>query len=333
MITKDKVTEIFCIIDEFDKNLSAEFAKNLRLPSHNSDGKRYRNRKGSLSESEIMTILVCYHFGTYRNFKEYYLNWGKGVMRQDFPDAVSYNRVVELMPRVFFKMMLFMKLYAFGKCTGITFVDSTMIPVCHNVRRYYNKVFAGLAKDGKGTMGWCHGFKLHLLCNDSGEVITFCLTGANVDDRDSRVWTVFAKVLFGKVFAGRGYIKQELFESLFGQGIQLVHGLKAKMKNKLMPMWDKIMLRKRYIIECINELLKNKANLVHSRHRSIHNFIMNLCSALTAYCFFENKPEALPVYVKNQGSWNFFHAKLIPNSSIDKTKSSALRSLDENRLG
>ena len=114
MITNDKVTEIFCIIDEFDKNLSAELAKNLRLPSHNSDGKRYRNRKGRLSESEIMTILVCYHFGTYRNFKEYYLNWVKGVMRQDFPDGVSYNRFVELMPRVFFKIMLFMKLYAFG---------------------------------------------------------------------------------------------------------------------------------------------------------------------------------------------------------------------------
>ena len=183
-------------------------------------------------------------------------------------------------------MMLFMKLYAFGKCTGITFVDSTMIPVCHNVRRYFNKVFDGIAKDGKGTMGWCHGFKLHLLCNDSGEVITFCLTGANVDDRDERVWNVFAKVLYGKVFADRGYIKKELFDTLFDQGIQLVHGLKANMKNKLMPLWDKITLRKRYIIECINELLKNKANLVHSRHRSIHNFIMNICSALTAYCFF-----------------------------------------------
>ncbi|EGV30768.1 hypothetical protein HMPREF9431_01549 [Segatella oulorum F0390] len=84
-----------------------------------------------------------------------------------------------------------MRLYAFGKCTGITFVDSTMIPVCHNVRRYFNKVFSGLAKNGKGTMGWCYGFKLHLLCNDSGEIITFCLTGANVDDRDSRVWNVF----------------------------------------------------------------------------------------------------------------------------------------------
>ena len=86
---------------------------------------------------------------------------------------------------------------------------------------------------------------------------------------------MFAKVLYGKVFADRGYVKQELFESLFDQGIQFVLGLKAKMKNKFMPMWDKIMLRKRYIFECINELLKNKANLVHSRHRSIHNFIMN----------------------------------------------------------
>jgi len=87
------------------------------------------------------------------------------------------------------------------------------------------------------------------------------------------------------------------------------------MKNKLMPMWDKIMLRKRDIIECINELLKNKANLVHSRHRSIHNFIMNLCSALKAYCFFDNKPEALPVYVEKSKQLELLHTELIPNSS------------------
>ena len=255
----------------------------------------HRNRKGRMSESEIKTILVCYHFGTYRNFKEYYLNCILGQLRSYFPQAVSYNRFVELMPRVFYELMLFMCIYSFGRCSGITFVDSTMIPVCHNIRRHFNKVFACLAKNGKGTMGWCHGFKLHFICNDSGEIITFCLTAANVDDRDERVWSVFTKHLYGKVFADRGYIKQELFESLFDRGIHLVHGLKANMKNKLMPMWDKIMLRKRYVIECINELLKNKANLVHSRHRSVHNFIMNLCSALAAYCFFENEPEPLPV--------------------------------------
>ena len=71
MITKDKVIEIFCIIDEFDKNLNVELGKNLCLPSYNGNGKRCRNSKGRLSESEIMTILICYHFGTYRNFKEY----------------------------------------------------------------------------------------------------------------------------------------------------------------------------------------------------------------------------------------------------------------------
>ena len=82
------------------------------------------------------------HFGTYRNFKEYNLNGVLGEMRREFPEAVSYNRFMGLMPRVFIEMLLFMRLYAFGKCTGITFVDSTMIPVCHNVSRYINKVFA-----------------------------------------------------------------------------------------------------------------------------------------------------------------------------------------------
>ena len=110
---------------------------------------------------------------------------------------------------------------------------------------------------------------------------------------------MFTKHLYGKVFANRGYIKKELFESLFDRGIRLVHGLKSNMKNRLMPMWDRLMLRKRYVIECVNELLKNKANIVHSRHRSLHNLIMNICSALTAYCFFDNKPEALPVRREN----------------------------------
>ena len=223
-----------------------------------------------MSESEMMTIMVCYHFGTFANFKHYYTFFIREHLRADFPTAVSYNRFVELMPRVFFLMMLFMKVVAFGRCSGVSFVDSTMIPVCHNLRRYANKVFRGVATDGRGTMGWCHGFKLHLLCNDRGEVMTFCLTDANVD------------------------------------GIHLVHGLKANMKNRLMPMWDRIMLRKRYIIECINQLLKDKANVVHSRHRALHNCIMNICGALTAYCFYDNKPEALPVHLEKSRQLELF---------------------------
>ena len=122
--------------------------------------------QGRFSQSEIMAILICYHFGTYCNFKEYYLNGFKGYLRREFPDAVSCNRFVELMPRVFITMTLFMKLYVFGRCTGITSVDSTMISVCHNIKRYFNKVFSSQIKDGKSTKGRCHDFKLHYLCND-----------------------------------------------------------------------------------------------------------------------------------------------------------------------
>lgn len=126
--------------------------------------------------------------------------------------------------------------------------------------------------------------------------IAFVLTGANVSDRDSKAFDVLAKRLYGKLFADKGYTSQKLFDALFEDGIQLVTGLWVNMKNKLMPFYDKMMLRKRYIVETINDLLKNTAQIVHSRHRSVTNFIMNLISALGAYCFFDNKPAALVGY-------------------------------------
>ncbi len=293
MTTADKITELYCTIDEFCKHFESE---NVGKRLTGEDGVRRRRRAAALSDSEIMTILLFFHFGSFRNFKHYYIHFIKGSAKGDFPTAVSYNRFIELESRVFFPLMFFLNLKAFGTCTGITFVDSTMIPVCHNLRRYANKVFRGMATDGKGTMGWCHGFKLHLACNDRGEIISFVLTGANVDDRDPRVWDVLAKQLYGKLFADRGYISQNLFNRLFDDGIQLVTGLRANMKNRLMSFHDKMMLRKRYIIETINDMLKNVAQIVHSRHRSINNFIMNLISALGAYSFFDNKPAALDGY-------------------------------------
>ena len=95
-----------------------------------------------------------------------------------------------------------------------------------------------------------------------GELIAFVLTGANVSDRDSKAFDVLAKRLYGKLFADKGYTSQKLFDALFEDGIQLVTGLRVNMKNKLM-------LRKRYIVETINDLLKNTAQMVRSRHRSV----------------------------------------------------------------
>ncbi len=140
-------------------------------------------------------------------------------------------------------------------------------------------------------MGWYVGFKLHLLCNEKGELINFVLTRANVDDRNESVIDTLTDKVLGKLYADKGYISQSLFGHLWDDGIHIVTGLRSNMKQRLMPFYDRMMLRKRSIIESINDMLKNVAQLVHSRHRSVHNFLMNLLAAMGAYCFFATKPE------------------------------------------
>ena len=187
-------------------------------------------------------------------------------------------------------LLMFLKLICFGTCTGITFVDSTKISVCKDKRIKRNKVFKGLAEVGKSSMGWFFGFKLHLVCNDKGELLNFCLTKGNVDDRNPDVFKVLSKELFGKLYGDKGYISSTLFELLFNDGIHLITGIKSNMKNRLMSFRDRILLRKRAVIETINDELKNICQIEHSRHRGTANFIMNLLAALSAYCFFDKKP-------------------------------------------
>ena len=139
-------------------------------------------------------------------------------------------------------------------------------------------------------MGWFYGFKLHLIINDKGEILSFCLTSRNVDDKNEAVMDSLTKEIFGKLFADRGYISQKLFEKLLERDITLVTRAKKNMKNKLMNLYDRLMLRKRTVIESVNDFLKNICNIEHSRHRSITNFLVNLVSALAAYSFLPKKP-------------------------------------------
>jgi hypothetical protein len=208
-------------------------------------------------------------------------------MTGEFPRLVSYSRFVRLMERSFVPLMFFLLMQR-GQCTGISFIDSTPIRVCHNRRIQRNKVFAGIAARGKSTMGWFYGFKLHLVVNDHGEILSFQLTPGNIDDR--KPVPVLVKDLFGKVFADKGYISQDLFAEVFEEDVILVTGIRKNMKNRLMPFADKLLLRKRSIIETINDQLKNISQIEHSRHRSFTNFLVNLLSGLLAYCFQTKKP-------------------------------------------
>jgi len=304
LLTTDKITEIYCIADDFCKEFSKEMKKVQKLPE---DGKRHRNRSCGLSESEIITILLLYHFGTFDNFKHFYFHFICVHLKKEFPNALSYSRFIQIEHRVFIPMMFFLNTVCFGKCTGITFVDSTKIAVCHNKRIYRNKVFQGVAQRGKNTMGWFYGFKLHLVCNDKGELLSFCFTPGNVDDRDPKTLKTLTKKLFGKLFGDKGYVSQPLFEMLFNDGIHLVTGIRSNMKNRLMTLRDKILLRKRSVIETINDELKNICNIEHSRHRSVQNFIMNIIAALGAYSFFDKKPAIKFRMEEPNGQLNLFY--------------------------
>ena len=211
-------------------------------------------------------------------------------MTNEFPCLVSYNRFVELQKKVVFPLVLFLKMCRMGECTGISFVDSTALKVCHIKREHQNNVFDGIATKGNGTLGWFFGFKLHIIINDKGEILNFVITQGNTDDRQPLYSKEFTQSIFGKLFGDRGYISQKLQEFLFVDGIQLITKMRNNMKGGEIPLKDKLILRKRAVIESVNDELKNICQIEHTRHRSFTNFITNLIAGLLAYSFLPKKP-------------------------------------------
>jgi len=282
---KHKITEIYVSIDDFCKKFEENIQKNLL-----SSGSNVRNRKVKMSPAEVMTILILFHLEGSRTLKYFYNHMVKKYLAHEFPDTVSYNRFVELSQMVIFPMTLYLKEVAMGECSGISFIDSTALMVCHNRRINGHKTFKQYAERGHCSVGFFYGFKLHLIINDRGEILNFMLTKANVDDRVPLKSVEWIKQLWGKLFGDRGYISQGLFDALFMDGVHLITKIKKNMKNIPMDMKDKILLRKRAVIECVNDALKNICQIEHTRHRSFANFLSNMIAALIAYSFLPKKP-------------------------------------------
>lgn len=281
-ISNDKITEIFYLTDDF----CSEFTKTMN--SHTLGNKP--KKKPIMSTSEVITIMVLFHFGQFRTMKHFYLFYVKKHMQSYFPSTVSYTRFVELMQQSTLPMTLLLKTCRMGESTGISFIDSTPIRACKNKRIRNNKTFKGIATTGKSTMGWFYGFKLHLIINDKGEILNFVITQANVDDRAPLKNKKFIQAIKGKLYADKGYVSKALTELLFIDGLHLITGIRNNMKNTLMELKDKILLRKRSVIETVNDELKNICQIEHSRHRSFENFVSNIIAALIAYSFFAKKP-------------------------------------------
>lgn len=282
-----KITEIFYLIDEFCKEFD-RIKEGHILPEQTS--KKRRKRKFKMSDSEIITIVTLFHLKGYRCLKHFYIHHVQQNMKSDFPETVSYNRFVELQQKAVIPMAVFLQICCLGKCTGISFIDSTPIRVCHIRREFQHKTFKNLATKGQCSMGWFFGFKLHIVINDKGEILDFLFTQANVDDRAPLKDKNFHDKIFGKLIADKGYISKTLFDQLFIDGIHLITKIRKNMKNSLMLVQDKILLRKRALVETVNDHLKNQCQIEHTRHRSFENFISNLISGLIAYSFIDKKP-------------------------------------------
>jgi transposase len=275
--------DLFCHVDDFWQ----VFAPHWRQHQLQS-GLRRRQRTRHLCESEIMTILIYFHQQRYRDFKTYYTQYVQAHLRAEFPGLLSYTRFVELIPSVLLPLCVYLRT-CYGTSTGIAFIDSTPLAVCHNRRIPQHKGFAHIAARGKSSVGWFYGFKLHVVVNDRGELLACRLTPGNVDDRSPV--RALVKRVSGWLYGDRGYLSQSLTRDLLETcKLRLVTKLKANMKARLLTLSEKLLLRKRSILETIIDQFKNISQIEHTRHRSFTNLAVNVLCGLIAYCHQPKKP-------------------------------------------
>ena len=225
----DKLVEIYCDVDDFCCHFIPLWEQQLL-----TDGQRQRRRTGRLQASEIMTIIILFHHSHQRDFKNYYKGFVALYYADAFPDLLSYTRFLEVMPSVLVPLCSYFA-YLKGKPTGIAFVDSTSLKVCHSLRIPRHRVFEGYAKRGRGTMGWFYGFKLHLIINHQGDILAAKITPGNVDDR--KPLPELCGTMKGKLYGDKGYISQALAGNLFDKGVELITNVRKNMKAKATSLW------------------------------------------------------------------------------------------------
>lgn len=279
-MSEDLLISIFCSIDDFCATFEPMFAQIL-LPK-----RRGLNRKTRMQLSELMTIIVIFHISKFRTFKDFYISQSVFLQRY-FPSLLSYTRFVSLIPRTVFPLFCYL-FSLLEQPTGISFIDSTILTVCHTRRASSHKTFKGIASKSKTSTGWFFGLKLHLVINEYGKLQAFQLTNGSTHDLIP-VESLVEK-LFGYLFGDKAYLSKKLFQKLYERGIKLVTKIRSNMKNKLMDPWEKLMLRARGVIESVNNRLKNGCQIEHHRHRSPINFLANLFGGMAAYQLQPKKP-------------------------------------------
>jgi hypothetical protein len=277
------LTALYVEIDDFCKHICNSL--NERLIGGKT---QLKVDTPGLSLSEVLTILVYYHSSRFDCLKHYYLIKVSHEHRKEFPTLPSYNRFVERIKEVAWLSALYLQ-YRQVKFNGLGYIDSTPLRVCHNKRTNSHKVFKFTATLGKSSMGWFYGFKLHVICDFMGNIVKCRISHGAANDL--KVGKEMMQGLTGKIFADKGYIGKKEFIELLDKGLILITGIKKNMKNRLLKIWDKILLKKRSLIESVYHIMKNTLHLEHSRHRSVINAGVYYITTMIAYCWKPSKPK------------------------------------------
>lgn len=270
---KKCITSVYYLVDNFCK-IFKEWEKEKLLPSN-----KIRHRAGNLSLAELLTIVLYFYLSPCKDFKNYYLYFLPAKYSNYFK-LVSYSRIIQLWSSLVLPLVILIHQLK-GEQTGIYFIDSTKLQICHNKRTSSNKVFGKKAQVGKSSYGWFMGYKLHLIINNKGDIMAIKITKGNKSDLSCA--EDLTEGLEGKLFGDKGYISKVLFSKLYAKHIRLFTGIRKDMKNHLLEIEDKRLLRKRTLIESVFNVLKNRMNLEHTRHRSPINFLVHLLACIVSY--------------------------------------------------
>lgn len=272
----DQLVHMFCQIDDFCKEID-QYAQHGLLEGPKT---HKRGPKQTLALSEMMTILIMFHHVRFRDFKTHYIAYVQRHWQRDFLNLPSYSRFISIMKQAIFPMALFTCIRS-GKRTGIYYIDSSCLPVCHIKRSKRHRTFEAIAKYGRTSVAWFFGLKLHIVINDRGELIAFKITQGN--RHDGQEAASLLKTLEGLAFGDKGYLGKKLFDELISNGLKLITRKRKNMKADSLSDYEQQLLNQRGIVETVIGHLKHQYHIWHTRHRSTINAMTHLVTALAAY--------------------------------------------------
>lgn len=253
---------IFDQIDNLLKTMSASLRRKLL-----SDLRPAGGRPSGLSLQAILAFGIFRYATGVKDVKHYHRKLLSSYSNElgRIPNYGNFNTLVnQATPYVIFLLQWIFYVNK-SRQDGFYFMDSTPLKVCENKRIFDHKVCEDLAQRGKSSMGWFFGFKLHVVCDSLGRLVSLLITPGNTDDR--KFVLKLLRGLKGLCIADAGYVSKKLMQELYEQGLLLLTDVRKSMK-RLMSETQHALLKQRQRIEgvfsCLKHRLKAEASIARS---------------------------------------------------------------------